>query len=124
MFLLIILTIIIVIIVNYLFNFFYKYKKLTKEAKVINEMDKETKPTFILLTMDGCGYCNKMKENWNNIKSEINAIKMYEINISHNIDIAQKYNINSVPVIISPKETLKQGYCSESEIYNFFLENI
>jgi len=117
---LIFLTIIIVV----LFNFFLKYKKLSKKTDIINEMSEEKKPTFILLTMNGCGYCDKMKKNWDNIKSQMNVIEMSEINLADHIDIAKKYNINSVPVIISPKETLKQGYCSESEIYNFFLENI
>lgn len=120
MLLLIFLTIIIVV----LFNFFLKYKKLFKKTNIINKMEEKQKPVFILLTMNGCGYCDKMKKNWNNIKSNIDTIEMSEINISDNIDIAKKYNINSVPIIISPKETLKQGYCSESEIYNFFLQNI
>ena len=120
MLLLIFFTIIIVV----LFNFFLKYKKLSKKSDIIHEMNEKPKPLFILLTMNGCGYCDKIKKNWDNIKSQINVIEMSEINIADNTDLAKKYNINSVPVIISPKETLKQGYCSESEIYNFFLENI
>lgn len=112
------------IIIVVLFNFFLKYKKLSKKTDIINETREEKKPTFILVTMNGCGYCDKMKQNWDNIKSQINVVEMSEINISDNIDITKKYNINSVPIIISPKETLKKGYCSESEIYNFFLENI
>lgn len=80
------------------------YKEALEVAKTTN------KKLFLYFTMDGCKYCAKMKETFNDedVKKAMAPYLFYELNVGKEQDVAKKYGVEAVPAYFVVDPTNEQ----------------
>ena len=97
-----------------------------------NNFNKEISNTDKLVLIDffatWCGPCKMLSPIISEIANDYsNSVKVCKVNVDENQDLAQKYNIMSIPTIIFLKDgnLVKScvGFCSKSEL-NSIINNL
>ncbi len=93
---------------------------IIKDLNILND-----ELTLIDLYADWCGPCKMLSPILEEINDE-GIIKIYKINVDESIDIARKYNVDSIPTLLLFKnKTLIDkhiGYSSYDDIVSWIKE--
>ena len=65
---------------------------------------KEEKITLVDFNADWCGPCQMLKPIIEEFAEENNNIKVVSVNVDDNEELAEKYNVSSIPCLIVFKE--------------------
>lgn len=86
--------------------------KLIKSEDELEELVKESIMIIVYFTGNTCGACEIIKSRIQSILTKFNKIISAEVNGEENINIAAKYGVFSLPIMllyIDGKETLRVG---------------
>ena len=53
---------------------------------------------------DWCAPCRVVKQTFNEIKSEVPDIRFTDIDVDENTELAQKYGVRSIPLVVIEKD--------------------
>jgi thioredoxin 1 len=102
------------------------YVQMSKENFDVTKMPKRK---VLFFKMKGCGFCDKVKPNWDTVKRNFNEnkeqVQLEEIDYNEQPDQADKYGITSFPtfVIIKDGNVLRKesGYKSLEDLKKFVI---
>ena len=73
-------------------------------ANFESEVIKSDKPVIIDFYADWCGPCNILGPTMEQIADERNDLKVVKINVDEEGELAQQFNVMSIPTIVVMKE--------------------
>jgi len=86
------------------------------------------KVTVFLFYRDGCGWCDKIKPEWqrfNKMHRDSKDVEIRAINSQENTEMAKKYGVTGVPHIVKEcngVRTIYQGDRTAASLYKFSTE--
>jgi thioredoxin 1 len=70
-------------------------------TNTFNEMIKGDVPVLVDFSAEWCGPCKMMKPVLEQLKNKMGEkVRILKIDVDHNLELAQKYNIRSVPTLM------------------------
>ena len=92
----------------------------------LDELLESDKPTFVAFVTSWCGYCKKLKPEWDKFQKEYTgSVQVISIDCDEHKDLAKKYEIGGYPTIKYFSKGLKNkgedytGGRTSSEFINF-----
>ena len=98
---------------------------MVTEINQTNFNDKINNKCLVDFYATWCSPCKMLEPIMEEISEELTDLHFYKINVDENLDIAEKYGVNSIPTIILFNEGKKikenTGFLNKAELKNFII---